>query len=74
MSLTTSLLALWTISPLIVGRFGRSLQFCHLEFDKEAILMVRGVKMAVFKGVLKVGIFKFCLESFKLVKIDLVVS
>ena len=24
-------------SPLFVDRFGRSLQFCYLEFDKEAI-------------------------------------
>ena len=26
-----------TIYPLFVERFGRSLQFCHLEFDKKAI-------------------------------------
>ena len=25
------------ISPLFVDRFGRSLQRCHLEYDKEAI-------------------------------------
>ncbi len=25
------------MSPLFVNRFGCSLQFCHLEFDKEAI-------------------------------------
>ena len=25
------------ISPLFVDRFGRSLQYCYLEFDKEAI-------------------------------------
>ena len=25
------------IFPLFVDRFGRSLRFCHLEFDKEAI-------------------------------------
>ena len=34
---TTSSLALSTISPLFVDRFGRSLQRCHLEYDKEAI-------------------------------------
>ncbi len=37
LSLTASRLALSPISPLFVDRFGRSLQFCHLEFDKEAI-------------------------------------
>ncbi len=26
-----------TVSPLLVDRCGRSLQFCHLEFDKEVI-------------------------------------
>ncbi len=30
-------LAISDISPLFVDRFGRSLRFCHLEFDKEAI-------------------------------------
>ena len=30
---------------VIVDRFGRSLRFCHLEFDKEVILMVTGLKI-----------------------------
>ncbi len=30
-------LALSTIYPCFVVRFGHSLQFCYLEFDKEAI-------------------------------------
>ncbi len=34
-SLTTSCLALSTISSLFVDRFGRSLRFCHVEIDKE---------------------------------------
>ena len=28
---------MWTIYPVFVDRFGRSLRFCHLEFDMEAI-------------------------------------
>ncbi len=36
-SLTTSLLALSTLSPLFVGRFGLSLRFCNREFDEEAV-------------------------------------
>ncbi len=32
-------LAVSAISPLFVDRFGLSLRFCHLEFDKEAILL-----------------------------------
>ena len=35
--------------PLIVDRFGRSLRFCHLEFDKEAISDA-GVKMPGIDG------------------------
>ncbi len=31
--------------PLFVNRFGRSLWFCNLEFDEEAILMFAVVKM-----------------------------
>ena len=30
-------LAFKTISPLFVDRFGRSLRYCYLEFDKEAL-------------------------------------
>ena len=30
-------LAISAIPPLFVDRFGRSLWFCYLEFDKEAI-------------------------------------
>ena len=33
----TGRLALSTISPMVVDLLGRSLLFCHLEFDKEAI-------------------------------------
>ena len=33
----TSRLALSIISLLFVDRFGRSVRFCHLEFDKEDI-------------------------------------
>ena len=36
-SLTHRHSAFSTIYPLLVDRFGRSLQFCNLEFDKEAI-------------------------------------
>ena len=36
-SLTKSRLALLTISPLFVDGYERSLRFCHIEFDKEAI-------------------------------------
>ena len=32
---------------VVVDRFGRSLWFNHLEFNTEAIFMVKGVKMAV---------------------------
>ncbi len=30
-------LAVWAISALFVVQFGRSLRFCYLEFDKEAL-------------------------------------
>ena len=30
-------LAISALSPLFVNRFGRSLRFCHLEFNKKAI-------------------------------------
>ena len=30
-------IALSAISLLLVDRFGRSLRFCHLDFDKDAI-------------------------------------
>ena len=33
----TSRLAISTISPLFVDRFGRSLRVFHLKFDREAI-------------------------------------
>ena len=33
----TGRLAILAISPLFVDRFGRSLLFCHLEFDEEAM-------------------------------------
>ena len=39
-SVTVSLMGpldLTAISPLFVDRFGRTLRFCYLEFDKEAI-------------------------------------
>ena len=36
-SLTTSHFSLSTKYPLFFNRFGHSLRFCHLEFDKEAI-------------------------------------
>ena len=37
-SLLTLRLTFLTISQLFVDRFGRSLRFCKLEHDKEAIL------------------------------------
>ncbi len=40
-----SRLALSTISPMFVDRFGRSLWFWHLEFDKKAMSDGTGVKM-----------------------------
>ncbi len=36
-SLKTSRLVLSTRSPLYVERFGRSLRFCYLELEEEAI-------------------------------------
>ena len=33
----TGHLAFSSIYPLFVNRFGRSLRFCHMELDKEAI-------------------------------------
>ena len=47
MSITTSNLALSTIYPLFIDQFERSLQFCPLEFDEDAISDGwRGVNMA----------------------------
>ncbi len=54
-------LTLLTISPLLEDRFGRSLRFYHLEFDKEASSDVVGViprSLGVFFT------FKFILECF----------
>ncbi len=42
--------AISSIFPLFVDRFGRYLWFFYLEFDKEAILMVLGDKVAVSVG------------------------
>ncbi len=42
-SLTQRSLTFSAIIPLFVDRFGRSVRICHLEFDKEA--MVVEVKM-----------------------------
>ncbi len=39
-----------SISPLFVDRFGRSLWFCHLEFDKEAISNDFMAHFHVFRG------------------------
>ena len=36
-SVLTGRLAISTIYPLFVEQFGRSLWFCHLEYDKKAI-------------------------------------
>ncbi len=33
----TSRLAFSTIYPLFMDQYGRSLQFCHIKIDKEAI-------------------------------------
>ncbi len=48
-SLTTSRFALSTIFAMNVDRFGRSLRFCHLEFDMEVIIagIVGGVDLKV---------------------------
>ena len=48
-------LAFPTISALLMNRFGRYLQYCHLEFDEEAIS--DGCKSA--KLPVSVGGFKF---------------
>ncbi len=44
-STLTGRLSSLTISPLYVDRFGRSLRFCYLEFDKKVISDGSGVKM-----------------------------
>ena len=52
-------LALSTISPLFVDRFGHSLRFCYLIFYKEAILIVEGVKLAgIVEGFLILSVFR----------------
>ena len=42
----TGRLAISAISPLFEDRFGRSLQFCHLQFDKESIYDGKSEKMS----------------------------
>ena len=42
----TSRLDLSTIPPLLVNKFERSSQFCHLEFDMNSFMMFGEVKMA----------------------------
>ena len=49
-SLTTSHLALSTISSSFLHRFGRSLQFATQNLIGKLFLIVRGVKMAGFGG------------------------
>ena len=48
--LTHKRLAFSSITPLFVDRFGRSLQFYHLQFDKEAISDGFMADAGVFKG------------------------
>ncbi len=51
-SLTDNLkrLAVLALSPLFVNRFGCSLQFCHLEYDEEAISDGYMAHSRVFRG------------------------
>ncbi len=50
-SLAHGRLAFSTISPLFVDQFGRSLRFCYLEFNKEAISDGFMSYSFVFRGV-----------------------
>ncbi len=57
-SLTNVMLDLSTLSPLFVDRIGRSLRFCYLEFDKEAIFDVCRCENAQYRwGVLNIERF-----------------
>ena len=49
-SLMGSHLAFPTISALLMNRFGRYLQYCHLEFDEESISDGCRVKIAGIGG------------------------
>ena len=51
--LTHGRLAFSDISPLFVDRFERSLQFCYLEFDAEAISDCFMANSRIFRGNLK---------------------
>ena len=52
----TGCLAVSTISPLFVDRFGRSLLLCYLEFDNEAI---SDGFMAYFRDLRKINSYLF---------------
>ncbi len=51
-------LAFSTIYPLFVDRFGRSLWFCHLDFDEEAIYGGFMAHSCVFREVLNLSDFR----------------
>ena len=57
---TKSRLALSAISPFFVDPFGRSLRFCYLEFDKEAIS--DGCRSEKYRYRLEVWILSDCRE------------